>query len=91
MRIRPCLRSGLCCKTGPCPFGIWDAERHQCQFLQTHEQGSNYTIYSCGKKAEIEAMPAEYRADFSPAFGAGCCMPLFNTNRAAIAAARNGK
>lgn len=81
----PCLRSGLCCRTGPCAFGEWDAERHQCRFLEVALNHPQYTIYSCGKKAEIEALPASAGAHLNPAFGHGCCMPLFNENRRAIA------
>ena len=84
LRVRPCLRSGLCCKTGPCAFGEWDAPAHQCRFLQVHEQHATHTIYTCGKKAEIEALPDSYGAKSNPAFGAGCCMPMFNANRDAI-------
>jgi hypothetical protein len=80
----PCLRSGLCCKTAPCAFGEWDAERHQCRFLEVSETHSTCVIYTCGKKAEIEALPASHGAALNPAFGAGCCMTLFNSNRRAI-------
>lgn len=82
--IRPCLRSGLCCKTGPCAFGEWDRSAHQCKFLQVAEQGDGYTVYSCGIKNKIEALPKDYGAALNPAFGTGCCMPLFNENREAI-------
>jgi hypothetical protein len=79
-----CLRSGMCCKTAACAFGEWDAARGQCQFLEISETHPTCVIYTCGKKAEIEALPASYGAAHNPAFGAGCCMPLFNTNRQAI-------
>jgi hypothetical protein len=81
----PCLRSGLCCKTAPCTFGEWDAARKQCRFLEVAETYEKCEIYSCGKKAEIEALPAWRGAAINPAFGQGCCMPLFNANRRAIA------
>src|SRR4051812_5785691 len=79
-----CVRSGMCCKTGPCAFGEWDSVAKQCRFLETAETHTTHVIYSCGKKAEIDALPAEYMAAFNPAFGAGCCMSLFNSNRRAI-------
>ena len=82
----PCLRSGLCCKTGPCAFGKWDAAAHQCQYLQVTEVTDRYTIYACGIKDQIDALPPEAGAHINPAFGAGCCMPLFNANRNAIRA-----
>ncbi len=80
----PCKRSGRCCKTSACPFGIWDAAKHQCSYLEVAEHGDGYTIYSCGIKDKIEALPHEAMAMVSPAFGAGCCMPLFNDDRNAI-------
>jgi hypothetical protein len=84
LKFRPCLRSGLCCKTGPCAFGEWDAAAQQCRYLQVTEQSPAFTIYACGKKAEIDALPDHYGAKTNPAFEAGCCMPLFNANREAI-------
>jgi hypothetical protein len=84
LKKRDCLRSGMCCKTIPCAFGEWDATKHQCRFLEETEVHPEFTIYACGKKAEIEALPASYGASINPAFGAGCCMPLFNANRATI-------
>jgi hypothetical protein len=48
------------------------------------QQGDGFTIFACGKKAEIDALPASMGAKWNPAFGAGCCMPLFNTNRQSI-------
>jgi len=80
-----CLRSGLCCKTGPCAFGEWDAVRHQCKFLEIEETHPTCEIYRCGKKAEIDALAKDYMAAINPAFGKGCCMPLFNANRREIA------
>ena len=85
---RPCVRSGMCCKSIACAFGEWDAALHQCKFLLETERGTGFTIYACGKKAEIEALPEYMRADINPAFGAGCCMPMFNANRKAILAHR---
>jgi hypothetical protein len=79
-----CVRSGLCCKTGPCAFGKWDAAAHQCHYLQVSEAAEGYTIYACGIKDQIDALPPEAGAAINPAFGAGCCMPLFNANRDAI-------
>ena len=76
---RACLRCGHCCRTGVCPFGAWDAERHACVHL-TGDDG-------CGRYEEITALPvAAWWA--SPAFGAGCCSPLNPRRRALEAAAR---
>lgn len=82
--VRACVRSGLCCRTGPCAFGEWDAAAHQCRFLTVEHQGDGFTTFACGKKAEIDALPASRGAQWNPAFGAGCCMPLFNDNRQRI-------
>lgn len=65
MKFYPCLRSGFCCKQGVCPFGEWDAELHQCKFLEGDEIGEHY----CGKYEEIQTKPF---SNVSPAFGAGC-------------------
>lgn len=88
MRTRQCVRSGLCCKSGPCAFGEWNEKAHQCRFLDTTESGNGYTIYACGIKDKIEALPPEAGAKWNPAFGTECCMPLFNENRQAIIQAR---
>ena len=71
-----CVRSGYCCKTFPCPFGKWDAAKHQCAYLEGEKMGK----YSCGIYDEIMAGMPDNRADISPAFGAGCCSP-FNEER----------
>jgi hypothetical protein len=78
---RPCVGSGLCCKTAPCPFGTWDQERRQCAYLEAACEVDGTTIYRCGHYETISRQPG---ANISPAFGAGCCMPLFNSNRARI-------
>lgn len=74
----PCVGSGLCCKTGPCPYGTWDAQKKQCSELQIGLQGDGFEIYRCGRYEYIKKQPGN---EFVPAFGAGCCMSLFNTNR----------
>ena len=51
-------------------------EAHQCSHLVEKKDGS----YDCGKYDEIIAMPEE-EWYANPAFGAGCCMSLFNENR----------
>ena len=78
---QPCVRSGLCCKKGPCPYGIWDAQKRQCAYLEVEEQTPAFTRYRCGRYEFIRAQPG---ADVVPAFGAGCCMSLFNANRERI-------
>lgn len=71
---RPCVNSGYCCKQAPCPFGSWNAEKHQCNSLKGDKPGN----YECEKYDFIMTQP--YGREVSPAFGAGCCSPL-NTDR----------
>lgn len=76
---KPCVRSGFCCTKAPCPFGTWDAAAHQCTELVWNADGTS----GCRKYEEIVALPeAVWWA--APAFGAGCCMPLFNERREKI-------
>ena len=71
----PCLRSGVCCKKGPCAFGERTSEDDPaCRYLEGDGPGS----YVCGIAEEIVKQPGW---EWSPAFGAGCCMPLFNEAR----------
>lgn len=80
----PCVRSGLCCKKGPCAYGTWNAEARQCAHLQVAETLPNGAeIHSCGIYDEIVQIAG---AKYNPAFGAGCCMTLFNDLRSAIIA-----
>ena len=81
MPVRACLRSGMCCTIAPCPFGEWDAEKHQCAFLEIGEVKGEAVFHRCGKFAEISSLPPEHMANFSPAFGSGCCSPMGNKQR----------
>ena len=76
-----CVGSGFCCKQAPCPFGQWDAEKHQCSYLVLSHHIDTHAVYRCGKYEEILKQPF---SDVSPAFGAGCCSPLFNEERSNI-------
>ena len=76
-----CVGSGMCCKKGPCPYGEWDESKSQCAFLEVKDIVDGIEIYQCGKYNEIVDQPG---ADMVPAFGAGCCMSLFNENRQQI-------
>lgn len=79
--IHRCLGSGYCCKKAPCGFGEAD-ETGGCRFLVVWQQSATSSErYRCGKYGEIVERPD---ADISPAFGAGCCSPLFNTRRSEI-------
>ena len=77
-KASPCVGSGLCCKTGPCGYGSWTKEKGQCEFLETGYTAENFEVYRCGRYEFIKVQPG---SDMMPAFGAGCCMGLFNTNR----------
>ena len=85
---RPCVRSGMCCKHGICPFGKWDETKHQCEYLEIEGVYDGQEIHRCGKFAEINS---DHRSEFSPAFGAGCCSPLGNTARNKIVHSINAK
>lgn len=77
----PCVGSGYCCKKAPCGFGEADATGG-CRFLVVWQQTETaIERYRCGKYDEIVGRPG---AELSPAFGAGCCSPLFNERRNAI-------
>lgn len=79
---RQCVRSGFCCKQAPCAFGEWDAVKRQCRHLEIdREIAPGVVTHRCGIYAEISGKPG---AEISPAFGAGCCSPMFNENRSAI-------
>lgn len=78
MKVRACLRSGLCCRKSPCPYGeVISKTDSQCSSLVIHEDETT----SCARYAYIITQPG---ADFVPAFGSGCCMPLFNEYREKI-------
>ena len=72
-----CINSGYCCRQAPCPFGTWDAARHQCAFLTADNK--------CQKYDEILASG---QGAMSPAFGAGCCSPMNPTRQALLAKRR---
>lgn len=70
----PCLRSGFCCKRRPCGFGEWNDSQTACRHLVGPAPGQ----YSCAIAEEIMQQPGW---EHSPAFGAGCCSSLFNSDR----------
>ena len=67
---KPCVQCGYCCTVRPCTFGEWDFERGRCKFLTDDME--------CGIYDDIKDDP---RGKWNPAFGTGCCSPLFNTFR----------
>lgn len=80
-KVQPCVGSGLCCKTGSCGYGVWSESKKQCGYLEEGLKDNGVTIYRCGRYEYIKQQPGN---EMMPAFGAGCCMTLFNTDRVAI-------
>lgn len=64
-----CVQCGYCCTVAPCSFGVLGANG-VCTYLTADNL--------CGRYGELKDDPKAYH---SPAFGAGCCSPLFNTRR----------
>lgn len=82
MKESPCLRSGFCCKQGPCPYGELSADGGYCVHLSVASvTPSGNEIHECRIASWIMAQPG---ADITPAFGTGCCSPLFNPARDSI-------
>ncbi len=81
--VRPCVGSGQCCKTAPCPFGEADPNDGSCIYLERWKGDDLEGVerYRCGRYEHIVKQPSSY---WSPAFGAGCCQTLFNRNRERI-------
>lgn len=76
-----CVGSGMCCKKAPCTFGEAD-ETGGCRFLKVWEDDDlKVERYRCGRYDEIVNEPT---AEIAPAFGAGCCMTMFNQRRSEI-------
>lgn len=79
--LRPCVGSGHCCKVAPCVHGAPGPDG-ACVFLEAWPEGTIETPrYRCGRYEEIRSKPG---SEFYPAFGQGCCSPLFNVARSAI-------
>lgn len=79
---QPCVGSGLCCQKGPCGFGERTSPTDPvCKHLEVRATHGDVTVYQCGKHDEIVRDPTSV---LSPAFGEGCCMPLFNAARRRI-------
>ncbi len=77
MLVPACVRSGFCCTKAPCGFGKWNEDKSQCEHLAYDSNG----LAACLEYARISADPS---SSVSPAFGAGCCMSLFNEPRERI-------
>jgi hypothetical protein len=84
--VSPCVKSGQCCKKAPCQFGeVTSPTNSSCRFLEVEttvtDGKETAEIHRCGRYEFIVKQPGH---EFSPAFGAGCCQPMFNENRQTI-------
>jgi len=88
MSARPCIRSGFCCKQGTCPYGVYDIKAERCRHLVDDvEVSPGQFTTKCAIYDHINEQPESI---WSPAFGAGCCSPMFNPDRDAIINAARG-
>lgn len=78
-KASPCVRSGFCCKKAICGYGEAN-EEGGCKYLLTKYKGEGYEFFECGRHDWIIQQPG---AENMPAFGAGCCMAMFNELRSA--------
>lgn len=90
-KTSPCVGSGLCCKTAACGYGVWSEEKNQCIYLESVYQNDSkikddFEVYRCSNHDYIKKQSGN---EWMPAFGAGCCMTIFNTNRQNIIKAIN--
>jgi hypothetical protein len=75
----PCIKSGFCCTKAPCAYGEFNEEKTACKYLTpANELGQRM----CGRFEWIKANVPVW--ENYPAFGAGCCMPMFNEKRKEI-------
>lgn len=79
--VRPCVGSGHCCKTAPCPFGKPGVESDACIYLEPwiDDDLEGVQRYRCGRYEYIMQQPG--KGYWSPSFGEGCCATLFNRER----------
>ena len=83
MTYRSCVNSGYCCTVRPCQFGdVTSQDNPSCKYLEPAQvEPGKQPRFVCGIYDQIKDKPG---ASLSPAFGAGCCSPLFNVARQAI-------
>lgn len=74
--IKPCVGSGFCCTKQPCAYGLMNETNTGCKYLTPpNELGQ----LACGRYDWIKENVPNWQ--YYPAFGAGCCMPIFNDMR----------
>ncbi len=76
IQIKPCVKSGFCCSKAPCGYGEWNENKTACMHLT---EPNELQQRLCGKYQWIKDNVADWH--LYPAFGGGCCMPLFNEMR----------
>ncbi len=79
----PCVHSGFCCKRRPCSFGesVSAADAACKHLVEVQQDDGKQPRYFCGIYDHITSQKGW---EIEPAFGAGCCSPLFNRDRARI-------
>lgn len=74
--IKPCVKSGFCCTKSPCGYGEWNEKQTACKYLgEPNDIGQMLCLRYDWIKENV------VNWEFYPAFGGGCCMPLFNGMR----------
>ena len=74
----PCVRSGLCCKTATCGYGLaHGANPKGCKFLKGDKPGHFYCELAANDPSIAKGLYV----------GEGCCMAMFNQYR--LEAVRN--
>lgn len=74
--IKPCMKSGFCCTKQPCAYGEWNEAKSACKYLSEPNQVGQR---GCLRYDWIKENVPNW--EHYPAFGAGCCMPMFNDMR----------
>lgn len=74
--IRPCMKSGFCCTKSPCAYGEFNETKSACKYLS---EPNDIGQRDCLRYEWIIKNVPSYKT--YPAFGAGCCMPMFNDMR----------
>lgn len=77
--VKPCMKSGFCCTKAPCAYGEFNESQTACKYLG---EPNNIGQRDCLRYEWIIQNVPNY--EFYPAFGAGCCMPMFNELRETV-------
>lgn len=78
-RTSPCVMCGFCCTNTACQYGKWDEDKSACAYLaEPNDIGQRMCDRYEWIKENVEGW------EIYPAFGAGCCMAMFNRPRQEI-------